>query len=1208
MDPAVFKSHLDELHELTDRLDPDPARGDWLAHIRVLEQRLASAAWLLDNLEGIPSVAADPYAAIHLRNAVIDLCAGLVALLHAAQRSRDAQALLLRCAKAMNNPDVREIYTTGASMLTSFTLAMRARWLIAHGRDAEGRKLAATLSKAPEPLAAFARRIERTPIPVESGPTSFTINGFGTKLYFDTDRAPDGSVIRTRFFTALFIPVIPLDAWRVIDAEDDKFYVKGKVPLSRPMRYWQRGAGLLLAGAILWGSCTSFLNSPERHLRLELEEVATLEDSDPERALTRYEALASQYSELDDDDLAPVAEGWVRLATRDIAEPMTPEGAARATAVIARFEALPARMHTSELARPFVDVLLRWVDQLGHETGAAADASLDLLAAADRFAPADSRIDERVRATRIALADQLAEDWPIEALLQYDRFGEDAAAQAGMTTIIESLPKSPTLFAEIGLEVRRWVEAGGSERDWAGYLAQQGEALAFDVDRQALLERNDEAELRTALAAEPTDQGLAVAIAQLQRGRGELDEAYATLAALGKPGILTHHAQYLLASIEFERGNVVQAATLLEQMLRNRLPAFEDARRDYDREFEALRDRLISAAEQGRVPLQHKDAILGQNEEAAREAFQQWLFDEIGKSARLEQLQDAYTRRSDIVPVAILLGTIQLERAREATGEERQRLLDAAESTFLSFRGEAQGMPSYHASLGQVYYRLGKNDEGDAELQVLLADPDPMIQVMAAGAYRDVGRFERAREILDSVYEKADPTLKQQVAHMRAILAQTLDERQEWLERADQDDPFVRASLVEVEGERLRLAGKFAAADAKYAQAYELTIAQTGREASTNNAALTLLQRHACTGDLEHVHEAAKLLERSVASRPDDAIVISNYAHLINFQTTLALIDRVVPVEGLRISPSEARYVLDMLLESTKRDELLVALRESPERQRTLETFSRLEALAPSSIEGYSGQAQWLIAAENYPALAKLIERLRALEGLDTSDHASAHASYLDGSADEQSTQEWIASLTARAAARAQAKRASASAKALLHQLDGSDRYELARIRDLPSDGLVDIRAAIESFEQARALWPEGVSDSSLADALILVAILELAAEDNQMNGLWREHGRQGLTSLLHLLLDQHQPLVTKLAAKPSFQRSVELRKAWPDERLGLFDVTLARVMDDSALRERARASLRSEQSRLGMELAELLSPYDASFAQLRALIEAELG
>ncbi len=43
-----------------------------------------------------------------------------------------------------------------------------------------------------------------------------TFNGIGTKLYGMTDVGPDGSYVCTKWFVLVYLPIVPLESYRVI--------------------------------------------------------------------------------------------------------------------------------------------------------------------------------------------------------------------------------------------------------------------------------------------------------------------------------------------------------------------------------------------------------------------------------------------------------------------------------------------------------------------------------------------------------------------------------------------------------------------------------------------------------------------------------------------------------------------------------------------------------------------------------------------------------------------------------------------------------------------------------------------------------------------------------------------------------------------------------------------------------------------------------
>lgn len=88
------------------------------------------------------------------------------------------------------------------------------------------------------------------------------VNGIGTGMYGGSahDRE-DGTYVKTRFLSLVFVPVFPLDQWLVRDAREG-WYFLAKLPLSTDLRIVRGavgalcGAGVLWAAGAIWWACT----------------------------------------------------------------------------------------------------------------------------------------------------------------------------------------------------------------------------------------------------------------------------------------------------------------------------------------------------------------------------------------------------------------------------------------------------------------------------------------------------------------------------------------------------------------------------------------------------------------------------------------------------------------------------------------------------------------------------------------------------------------------------------------------------------------------------------------------------------------------------------------------------------------------------------------------------------------------------------------
>lgn len=131
--------------------------------------------------------------------------------------------------------------------------------------------------------------------PLRGAPSLGTINGVGVTLTGRRDfDAETGTYVKTRSICFLFIPLIPIDAFRVADAKGSGWYFIGKVPLSGFCKIWNLCIlGLILAG-IGAGYINSYYRSSEYVNGQLLDQARVLSgNGKTAEALGKYEAVAS---------------------------------------------------------------------------------------------------------------------------------------------------------------------------------------------------------------------------------------------------------------------------------------------------------------------------------------------------------------------------------------------------------------------------------------------------------------------------------------------------------------------------------------------------------------------------------------------------------------------------------------------------------------------------------------------------------------------------------------------------------------------------------------------------------------------------------------------------------------------------------------------------------------------------------------------------
>ena len=99
--------------------------------------------------------------------------------------------------------------------------------------------------------------------PIQKAPSLRTINGIGTTAYGRRDADPEtGTYVTTVWFALVFIPFVPLGAYRVANAPGGGQYFIGKVPVSGAAKAWSLFLCLAVAavaGSFVWHH---YINTP----------------------------------------------------------------------------------------------------------------------------------------------------------------------------------------------------------------------------------------------------------------------------------------------------------------------------------------------------------------------------------------------------------------------------------------------------------------------------------------------------------------------------------------------------------------------------------------------------------------------------------------------------------------------------------------------------------------------------------------------------------------------------------------------------------------------------------------------------------------------------------------------------------------------------------------------------------------------------------
>ena len=264
------------------------------------------------------------------------------------------------------------------------------------------------------------------------------------------------------------------------------------------------------------------------------------------------------------------ADAVVRLSLLGLPTPCKRDSVEAAGRVVMGLESLPSSTLRGEPEARLAERLDGCAKEIGQETVADAQASLEVVEDALRVASDHAPLKARQVAMKRALADRLVKEQPLHALALYVEIPDTEAMNAAQA-LIDTFGEAPSLWLEASGPVEKWLVHPSQNTAWhekvALYRSKLEAARATHARDEALIAEGDEAKLVRALKASPGNQELAVAVANLARVRGDAEGALATLKALGPVGLLTGEARLMLGVCHRDLGQLAEADAVLSSFV-----------------------------------------------------------------------------------------------------------------------------------------------------------------------------------------------------------------------------------------------------------------------------------------------------------------------------------------------------------------------------------------------------------------------------------------------------------------------------------------------------------------------------------------------------------------------------------------------------------------------------------------------------------------
>jgi hypothetical protein len=1232
----------DALREITPVLDaadmePDPGRTDWGRARGQIDA--ASGLYKGEILPAIDDAFASIPSGSDLRLKVganvAWIGAELASLLHASKRTDDAQRLLLHISRfapaaAPDGTNIKAEVEGAMADTAAWVELMRGRYLQRSRQWDEGdRVLRAAKGKATHPTikAAIAKQLGGAR-PITSVPPLFRINGCGASIYGERDRRPDGSYVTTYCVALLFIPVWPISAYRVIDQGNGSYSFLAREQLSG----FARGYRWVLAGlAAVWfavAGVESYLNDPHRlagnAFAETRDQVASME---PARALDAWQSLANLHGySLSTEQRDTTGREMVRLVLESVPSPMTAARVGEVETALARYRALPELAHGPAEERMVLDRVLAWQTDVGAASEDDALASLrvlDALTTSDRpatgvdgtlrdvdallygtsrtsslFASAPELAERRASLHR-AIAEQLAAEWPLEAIDHWSEAG-DAASMERLGQALAELSSSRSLLLEVRDPASRYLaatSAGSSPRDEVALAIDAANTMERDEARRLALESGEARALEAVLDSYPGDQETIAALAQSKRQAGDLAGAHRLLDPLGAPGRLTGAAQAARASLLADEGHLDEAAALLAHTVNARLPAFQSAQRAYRSAFDARTAELEAQLRSPYPPAELEQRTMGIYDDAQiREIVQSWFLEQITADSNLASLRGGVEARSSVVPSVLQLAMLELRLGNDTAGEAREQHLREAERLFLAIREEVEGLPSFHLGLGQVYHRLGRAAEGDAEIAQVLAMGDPMLELEAAHTYRDLGLLTRATELAQGVYDRGVSPQRENAAMLMSLLSTTLEDEELWLSRADQQSDFVQINLLQARARRVARDGDLRQAERLFGQVADRYLAMSSHDdAALNNAAIAFEQRYECSGNPAHLSRSVELLEQALRRAPESGIAAGNLAEILSYAGEVTVLDRFVHARELHLDSASATDLVHWLLGGSQREAVLAALREEPRLRRAVEVARQAQTLSPQRTSGYDTERELLELFEDSAAIAALADRLSHVSNLETTVAAEQAARWQRGELDATMGPVYetnLATLRAQVESLRGGHAPTLAGALVLYARRLEDRSQISR-------DVADFQAAETAFAEAETAAPGWGAAPRRGWALIGRALLELASSDAAAQTIVTDGWRSAPMGVLCLRLANDTSAREAARRSATLREGVELLRG---ERVyGLQTLGCAHLAGDEALEAEARTHTSTERARRAFDAERATAPW-SPYAELATL------
>jgi hypothetical protein len=813
--------------------------------------------------------------------------------------------------------------------------------------------------------------------------------------------------------------------------------------------------------------------------------------------------------------------------------------------------------------------------------------------------------------------DQLAGEGKLAeaaALYREVALGETAQRQEGVNRL-RALLEGDAARAPLGKAAEAYTEAVNVERARPGTFTDLQRRASERIDQDleadprgalALLDAveetfDDRTEveakrlgiLEKVVAREPDDIEMISELALIHENQGQRQRCKELLLPHTDRLGVTEGAR-ILGQILAREGEITKAHALLAPYIETRLQKLQSAQQAFEAALADLEQRIKNGNEPG-FPYEGYNEALVMDRQAI---YGEYVRQQIEQDPGLRQARENLFQEGRVAGAALDLGIVFLSRARQQPDPQlRKADLEKAEKMFLAVRQQVGEAADFQLSLGQVYYWLGRSDEGRKLFDTFLEKEGRSARGLLAVAslLREVGTFSEARQLAEEAYHAArEDRDKHNAAYLRALTAVDLDDRITWLERVqDERNLEAQASLAAARGHKALQESKDdeAARHLRAAVAWYDKIPENA--ASLNNGALAYFSLYQATGERSALDQGIARMERATELKSDSSILLGNASEALLQVAARDVIGQSIRLEALK-QPATLGLLSYLYRDETGRKEQTEQVRRHPATAKAREYLERALVLAPRNPGRYSSLLDLFGVLRDEKGLADLRERLREAE-LDRADAEKQTRDWYKGEREQERLKEMRAALKRERAIREEQEKGERDLTYALAALS-----EAATLSGLAWMGdKADLKEAVRLVESGHAAAPSLATQSILVEVLCTRGVLGVAEANPAFRKVWERSRRAlGPGTLTAAVLEHGGPLADAAASDPDISRALEMIKemeATFPEVTGERGWALLTRADPAAARRVAERLRVSKRHTLDREINSVLNPLSAT-------------